>query len=186
MNDQRIIELFWERHESAISVTADKYGKYCHTIAYNILYNYFDAEECVNDTYLGAWNGIPPQKPKNLAAFLGKITRNLAINRYNRHKTSKRGNGQIEIVLSEVENCIPDIKGIEQAMDEEHLVAVINRFLRAQHKTKRKLFVQRYWYMYPIREIAEMHNMSESKVKTILYRMRVELKQNLEKEEIYL
>lgn len=186
MDDKRIIELFWERHESAISVTADKYGKYCHTIAYNILFNHLDAEECVNDTYLGAWNGIPPKKPDNLTAFLGKITRNLAINRYNRHNTSKRGKGQIEIVLSEVENCIPDIKGVEQALDEAHLVSVINRFLRAQHKTKRNLFVQRYWYMYPIREISEMHNMSESKVKSILYRMRVELKQNLEKEEIYL
>lgn len=78
MNDQKIIELFWERHESAISVTAEKYGKYCHTIAYNILFNHFDAEECVNDTYLGAWNSIPPQKPGNLTAFLGKIVRNLA------------------------------------------------------------------------------------------------------------
>ena len=81
MDDKRIIELFWERHESAISVTADKYGKYCHTIAYNILYNHLDAEECVNDTYLGAWNGITPKKPDNLTAFLGKSTRNLAINR---------------------------------------------------------------------------------------------------------
>lgn len=92
----------------------------------------------------------------------------------------------MEIVLSELENCIPDISGVETAMDEAHLVAVINNFLRAQHKTKRNLFVQRYWYMYPVREIAEMHDMSESKVKAILYRMRVELKKNLEKEEIYL
>lgn len=92
----------------------------------------------------------------------------------------------MEIVLSELENCIPDVSGVETAMDEAHLVAVINNFLRAQHKTKRNLFVQRYWYMYPIREIAEMHDMSESKVKAILYRMRVDLKKNLEKEEIYL
>lgn len=186
MNDQKIIELFWERHESAISATAEKYGKYCHTVAYNILFNHFDAEECVNDTYLGAWNSIPPQKPGNLTAFLGKIARNLDINRYKRQSAAKRGKGQVEIVLSELENCIPDIKGIEEAVDEAHLVAVINRFLYAQHKTKRNLFVQRYWYMYPIREIAEMHDMSESKVKSILYRMRVELKTNLEKEEIYL
>ena len=155
-------------------------------IAYNILFNHFDAEECVNDTYLGAWNSIPPQKPGNLTAFLGKITRNLAINRYKRQSAAKRGNGQVEIVLSELENCIPDVSGVETAMDEAHLVAVINNFLRAQHKTKRNLFVQRYWYMYPVREIAEMHDMSESKVKAILYRMRVDLKKNLEKEEIYL
>lgn len=105
MNDQKIIELFWERHENAISVTAGKYGKYCHTIAYNILFNHFDAEECVNDTYLGAWNSIPPpQKPGNLTAFLGKIARNLAINRYKRQSAAKRGNGQVE---KESKSCLP-------------------------------------------------------------------------------
>ena len=88
--------------------------------------------------------------------------------------------------MSELENCMPDISGVETTMDEAHLVAVINNFFRAQHKTKRNLFVQSYWYMYPVREIAEMHDMSESKVKAILYRMRVDLKKNLEKEEIYL
>ena len=186
MNDHEIIALFFERQENAISATAEKYGKYCHAIAYNILFNHLDAEECVNDTYLGAWNGIPPQKPSNLTAFLGKITRNLAINRYKYHSAVKRGSGQIEIVLSEIENCIPNIKGIEETLDEAHLVAVINRFLHAQNKTKRNVFVQRYWYMYPICEIATMHDMSESKVKSILYRMRIELKQNLEKEGIVL
>ena len=91
MNDHEIIALFFARQENAISATADKYGNYCHAIAYNILFNNSDAEECVNDTYLGAWNSIPPQKPNNLAAYLGKITRNLALNRYKRNTVAKRG-----------------------------------------------------------------------------------------------
>ena len=97
MNDQEIIALFWARQESAISATADKYGRYCHSIAYNILYNHFDAEECVNDTYLGAWNSIPPQKPNNLSAYLGRITRNFALNRYKRNTVAKRGSGEVEV-----------------------------------------------------------------------------------------
>ena len=186
MDDKQIVELFFERDEQALRAVEQKYGGLCFCVANNILHSRSESEECVNDTYLGAWNSIPPQKPGNLTAFLGKITRNLAINRYKRQSAAKRGNGQVEIVLSELENCIPDISGVETAMDEAHLVALINNFLRAQHKTKRNLFVQRYWYMYPVREIAEMHDMSESKVKAILYRMRVDLKKNLEKEGIYL
>lgn len=91
MNDQEIIALYWAKEERAISATAEKYGGYCHTIAYNILCDHFEAEECVNDTYLGAWNSIPPQRPNRLAAFLGKITRNLALNRYKRNHAAKRG-----------------------------------------------------------------------------------------------
>ena len=101
MNDQKIIALYWAKEERAISATAEKYGNYCHIIAYNILYDYFDAEECVNDAWLGAWNSIPPQKPDNLAAYLGKITRNLALNRWKRNSVAKRGSGQVEIALSE-------------------------------------------------------------------------------------
>lgn len=186
MNDQEIIALFWSRKESAIFATAEKYGKYCHTIAYNILYDHFDAEECVNDTYLGAWNSIPPKKPDKLTAFLGKITRNIALNRYKRNSAAKRGGGQVEIALSELENCIPDIKRVEQITEEKLLVSVINRFLRAQSKLKRNVFVLRYWYFYPICDIADMCGMSESKIKSLLFRMRNELKKNLEKEEIYL
>ena len=96
MNDQEIIALYWAKEERAISATAEKYGSYCHAIAYNILYDRFDAEECVNDTYLGAWNSIPPQRPNRLAAFLGKITRNLALNRYKRNHAAKRSGGQVE------------------------------------------------------------------------------------------
>lgn len=186
MNDQEIIALFWAKKETAISATADKYGNYCHTIAYNILYNRLDAEECVNDTYLGAWNSIPPQKPKILSAFLGKITRNLALNRYKHNSAAKRGNGQVELALSELKNCIPDKKCVEKTVEDALLVSVINRFLYAQTKTKRNIFLLRYWYLYPIRDIAEMYDVTESKIKSVLFRMRNELKKNLEKEEIYL
>ena len=186
MNDQEIIALYWAKEERAISATAEKYGSYCHTIAYNILYDRFEAEECVNDTYLGAWNSIPPQRPSRLAAFLGKITRNLALNRYKRNHAAKRGGGQVEIALSELENCIPNVKGVEQVVEEALLVSVINRFLYAQAKTKRNIFILRYWFLYPIRDIADMYGERESKIKALLFRMRNELKKLLEKEDIYL
>lgn len=175
-----------QNKECAISATAEKYGNYCYTIAYNILYDHFEAEECVNDTYLGAWNSIPPQRPNRLPAFLGKITRNLALNRYKHKKTAKRGGRQVEIALSELENCIPDAVGVEQIAEESFLVSVINRFLYAQTKTKRNIFILRYWYLYPIRDIAEMYGERESKIKALLFRMRNELKEILKKEEIYL
>ena len=107
MRDHEIIELYWARNESAIAATAEKYGNYCHTIAYNILRNKEDAEECSNDTYLGAWNSIPPQRPNRLSIYLGKITRNLALNRYKRYTAEKRGHGQVVLALSELEACVP-------------------------------------------------------------------------------
>lgn len=110
MNDNQIIDLFWAKNQLAISATAEKYGSYCFSVAYNILYDRLDSEECVNDTYLGAWNSIPPQKPNRLLAFLGKITRNLALNRYKRNRAAKRGNGQVEIALSELEKCHSRLK----------------------------------------------------------------------------
>ena len=131
-------------------------------------------------------NSIPPQRPNRLAAFLGKITRNLALNRYKRNHAAKRGGGQVEIALSELENCIPDVKGVEQVAEEALLVSVINRFLFAQTKTKRNIFILRYWFLYSIRDIADMYGERESKIKSLLFRMRNELKKFLEKEDIYL
>ena len=185
MNDQEIIALFWARQESAISATADKYGRYCHSIAYNILYNHFDAEECVNDTYLGAWNSIPPQKPNNLSVYLGRITRNFALNRYKRNTVAKRGSGEVEVALSELENCIPDDTGIEQITEDALLVSVIDRFLYAQSRTNRNIFIRRYWYLCSIRDIADSYKMSESTVKSLLFCMRNELRKNLDKEGTY-
>lgn len=127
-----------------------------------------------------------PQRPNRLAAFLGKITRNLALNRYKRNHAAKRSGGQVEIALSELENCIPDVKGVEQVEEEALLVSVINRFLFAQTKTKRNIFIIRYWFLYSIRDIADMYGERESKIKALLFRMRNELKKYLEKEDIYL
>ena len=186
MDDKQILELYNERSETAISETADKYGKYCHYIAYNILYNIQDSEECVNDTYLKAWQTIPPHYPNKLSTYLGKITRNLALNRYKYYNRQKRGEGQTELVLDELLECVPAAESPEQAVEEKILVEVLNRFLDDLPEEKMKIFMRRYWYMSPIKEIADDLEMGESKVKMILSRSRSKLKQILEKEGIIL
>ncbi|MBQ3027554.1 MAG: RNA polymerase sigma factor, partial [Lachnospiraceae bacterium] len=182
MDDRQIIELYNERSEAAISATADKYGKYCYSVAYHILYNEQDSEECVNDTYLRTWETIPPQCPVNLPAFLGKITRNLALNRYRYYVREKRGCGQIPLVLDELQECVPAVNSTEQAVEEKHLVEVLNRFTHELPVEKRMMFVRRYWYLSSIGEIAEDFEISEGKVKMTLLRIRNKLKQTLEKE----
>lgn len=184
MKDGEIIGLYWERSENAIAETGKKYGRYCHTIAYNILHNDEDAEECVNDTYWRAWQAIPPQTPNCLSAFLGKITRNLSLNRYKRSVTQKRGIGQTALVLSELEDCIPAENNVEQASDEKCLVESIEKFLYAQPKYKRSIFIRRYWYVSAIKELADEYGMSESKIASMLLRMRNQLKRYLEREGI--
>ena len=186
MEDQQIIELFNEHSETAISETAKKYGKYCYTIAYHILYNEQDSEECVNDTYFKTWEAIPPQYPNKLAAFLGKITRNIALNRYRYYIRQKREKNQVTLALEELQECIPDSNSIEQAIEEKYLIEVINRFLYDLPKEKRMIFLRRYWYLSSIQEIAGDYEMSESKVKMTLLRVRNKLKQLLEKEGIIL
>lgn len=186
MDDRQIIELYNERSETAISETADKYGKYCFYIAYHILYNEQDSEECVNDTYLRAWEAIPPQCPNKLSAFLGKITRNLALNRYRYYMREKRRMEQTSLVLDELQECVPAFDNTEQAVEEKLLVEVLNRFLYGLPVEKRMMFLRRYWYMSSIREIAEDYEISEGKVKMTLFRIRNKLKQTLEKEGIVL
>ena len=186
MDDRQIIELYHERSETAISETADKYGKYCFYIAYHILYNEQDSEECVNDTYLRAWGAIPPHYPNNLSAFLGKITRNLALNRYRYYMREKRRMEQTSLVIDELQECVPAFDNTEQAVEEKLLVEVLNRFLYGLPVEKRMMFLRRYWYMSSIREIAEDYEISEGKVKMTLLRIRNKLKQTLEKEGIVL
>lgn len=182
MKDQQIIALYWSRSEMAISETANKYENYCHTIAFNILHDHEDSEECVNDTYLNAWNTIPPQHPGKLVAFLGKITRNLALNRWERYNTEKRGRGQVPLVLEELRECIPASENAEQIADELALVEILNRFIGSLPKDRRKIFMRRYWYVDTIKTIAQGCAMSESAVKMSLLRSRNELKGLLEKE----
>ncbi len=186
MKDHEIIGLYWERKENAISATAEKYGKYCYSISYNILHNNEDAEECVNDTYLRAWKSMPPQRPKLLSAYLGKITRNLSLNRFKHYTAKKRGHGQAQLVLSELEDCIPTKTSLEQIVEEKILVSSINHFLYALPEQKRNIFICRYWYLFSIRDIAEKYKMSENKITTLLFRMRKKLKLHLEKEGISL
>ena len=184
MDDRQIIALYNERSEAALSETATKYGKYCRTIAYNILLNEEDSEECVNDTWLRAWEAIPPQCPERLSAFLGKITRNLALNRYKHNNREKRGGGQTLLVLEELAECVSGADSTEEAAAEALLVDVLNRFLEGLPAEKRKIFMRRYWYMSSVKEIAEDFGLSESKVKMTLLRLRNKLKQTLEKEGI--
>ena len=186
MDDIQIIELYHERSETAISETAKKYGKYCYTIAYHILYNEQDSEECVSDTYLRTWEVIPPQYPNKFSAFLGKITRNLALNRYRYYVSQKRGRGQVTLALEELQECVPASDSIERVVEEKYLIEIMNRFLHDLHKEKRMIFLRRYWYLSSIQEIAADYGMSESKVKMTLFRVRNKLKQVLEKEGIAL
>ena len=182
LEDQEIIQLFWNRSENAIIQTTEKYGKYCFTIAWNILYNREDSDECVNDTFLHAWNAIPPQKPGILKAFLGKITRNLALNRYESYHTLKRGAGQVSYCLEELAECIADTSDTESVVDRMALTECLNNFLATLKAEERTIFVRRYWYVCSVSDIAKDYGYSESKIKMTLLRTRNKLKEALERE----
>lgn len=184
MDDSGIIALYWERSDRAVEETAEKYGAYCNYIAFAILQNPEDAEECVNDAYLRAWNAIPPQRPEMLRTFLGKIVRNLALNRREKSLANKRGKGQLELVLDELAECISADRRDEQLIDELHLREVLNGFLEGLPPQTRRIFVRRYWYMSPVKEMAAEYGMSESRVAVTLFRTRAKLKTVLEKEGI--
>ena len=186
MDDQMIIDLFWRRSSDAIADTAKKYGNYCYRIAYNVLANTEDSEECVNDTYLKVWESIPPTRPSRFSAFIGKITRHLALNRYAYLTAEKRGGSQIPLALEELSDCIPDHKTPAQIVEEKELGKVINQFLGDLPTESRKIFLQRYWNVMSVKDIAEMYGITESKVKMSLMRTRQKFKRFLEKEGIEL
>ncbi len=175
MNDQQIVALYIQRDEQAISATSEKYGSYCTSIAKNILGSNEDAEECVNDTYLHAWNSIPPHKPNVLSTFLGKITRNLSLNKYKHETAEKRGGCQLTIVLDELSDYISDKDDVEQEVDRKELVSAINSFLATLSTDKRNIFVCRYWYFDSISDIGNRFNMTENNVSVILNRLRTKL-----------
>ena len=186
MEDNQIIQLYFERSEDAISQTAVKYGKYCHTIAYNILHNFEDSEECVNDTYWKAWGIIPPHRPKRLAAFLGKITRNLSLDMYRHYTADKRGGSEMAIALDELGDCVSSVESMDDYTEKKVLVDALNNFLASLSAEHRKIFMRRYWYVSSVKEIAEDYSITESKVKMSLLRSRNQLKAVLEKEGIAL
>jgi len=182
MEDSQIISLYFARSEQAIQETDAKYGGYCYSIAYNILVSREDAEETVSDTYLSAWNAMPPRKPPALAAFLGKITRNISIDRWRKSRAFKRGGGQMQIALEELGECVSGGESAEDAAVRKEILASLNRFCASLNSTERKIFLCRYWYLDPMEEIAEKSGFSVSKVKSMLYRIRKRLNAQLERE----
>ena len=182
MKDNEIIELYWNRDEAAIAATADTYGNYCYAIAYNILCNNEDAEECVNDTYLKAWNTMPSNKPKRLAPYLGKLTRWLSLNRLRDQDCLKRGNGELPLVLDELAETLDSGVDTEKEIELRELNREIRRLLKKLDKEERDVFLCRYWYIASIAEIAEKSGFTESKVKTMLHRTRKKLLKQLQEE----
>lgn len=182
MEDQKIVSLYWERNENAIVETHKKYGKYCYVIAYNILHSHEDSEECVNDTWNGAWNSMPPEKPTKLQCFLARITRNIAIDRYRYDYAQKRG-AEIDSAIDEYWECIPNK---DAPIDEElALKEAINGFLAKLDTRERIIFMRRYWYSMSVKDIADGMELSETHVSVILHRTRRKFKDHLTKEGIF-
>ncbi|MBQ8640363.1 MAG: RNA polymerase sigma factor [Lachnospiraceae bacterium] len=184
MKDSSIINLFWKRDETAIRETERKYGHYLLKIAYNVLANHEDSEESVNDTYLKTWDSLPPHRPEILSAYLGKIARETAIDKLRKRSARKRGGSEYMLSLSELEDCVSGGESPEQEAEFRELVRLINRYLRKLPKENRDVFICRYYFMDETREIAAYTGCSETKIRSMLYRMRQGLRNNLEKEGI--
>lgn len=184
MEDQRIVELYWERSEQALREPQAKYANYCYAIAYNILGNREDSEESLNDTYLEAWNSMPPHRPTFLSIFLGKITRRISIDKLRHRNAEKRGGGNLTLALEELEDCLSARDDLQKELEFQILADAINRFLESLSDTERRVFLCRYWYVDSIESISEQFGFSPSKVKSMLLRTREKLKKQLQKEEL--
>ncbi len=182
MEDKQIVALYYSRDEQAIAHTAEKYGGYCSSIAKNILQDEQDTEECLNDTWLSAWNSIPPKRPENLAAYLGKLTRSHAIDRWRALHTGKRGGDSVTLALEELEEALPSGSDPEQAVLTDELFQTIHTFLSSLPAAERNVFLCRYWYLDGIAAISRNFGFRESKTKTMLYRIRKKLQRFLQKE----
>lgn len=183
MDDHKIIELYWERDETAIQETALRYGGLCAQIAQNILSSREDSEECVNDTYLALWNAIPDQRPKIFSAFIGRITRNLALKRYDYISAAKRSSSATAS-LEELGDCVSGTDSVVSELERRRIQNAIDTFLWAQSDAKRTVFIRRYWYFDSIERISRRTGFSESKVRSMLYELRRKLRAYLESEEI--
>ncbi len=181
MEDGRIVQLYWDRDQRAIPETEGKYGKLLHSISWNLLHSREDAEECVNDTYLRAWEAIPPARPGAFRIWLGQITRNLSLDRWKSRRAEKRGGGA-EALLGELEDCLPDQRG--RSVEDLELAELLNVFLRGLSREARAAFLRRYWYGESLAEIAGALGCGEGKVKSSLFRSRRALREYLEKEGI--
>ncbi len=183
MDDSGIIELYYAREEQAIKETDIKYGPFCRAIALNILSVREDAEECVNDTWHVAWNRMPPDLPQSLKAFLGRITRNLSISRFRANRAQKRYDG-MEILLSELDDCVPDVCGVEEVADANELSELISKWLNGLHVDDSTLFVRRYWYGEAVKDLARKWNCTPNKMAQRMLILRRDLKAFLEKEGV--
>ena len=186
MTDEQIVECYWNRDENAITFTQEKYEHYLIKIAYNILFDLKDSKESVNDTYFAAWESIPPQRPTLLSTYLGKITRRISIDIYRKKHRKKREGSQYELSLEELKDCLSDKNTPDEEFSAKLLGEKINDFLKTLSVGKRNIFIGRYYFLDSISEIANYCHMSESRVKTNLFRTRKALKEYLEKEGFYL
>ncbi|MBE6875452.1 MAG: sigma-70 family RNA polymerase sigma factor [Ruminococcus sp.] len=182
MDDMQIIELYFARSQDAVRETQKEYGVYCFSIADNILHNQQDDEECVSDTWLRAWNAIPPQKPSRLKLFLGKITRNLAFDKYRQKTAGKRGNGEFSAVLDELEECIASPDDVEKSFDAKLLRQGLNIFLKSLPQRERQIFLKRYFYAESVKSIAGEFQITANHCTVILKRVRKKLQTYLEQE----
>ena len=182
MEDKKIVDLYWARSETAISETQTKYGKLLYGISFSLLSSREDAEECVNDTYIAAWNSMPDERPEYLCAFLCKIDRRISINKYNSLHRKKRGGA--DMIIEELTECIPSGDDVQGSYENKRLTEAINRFLEGLDTEKRVVFVKRYFYSSSLDEISRQMNISQAKVKSMLFRMREQLYKILEREEL--
>ena len=182
VKDSEIVDLYWARDERAVAETEAKYGPYCLAIAGNILADREDARECVNDTWLGAWNAMPDARPSILSAFLGKITRRLALDRWRAKYAAKRGGGETPLVLDELAECVPAAGGPEDELAVKELAGAVNSFVRALPPVEMGVFLRRYWYLESVKDLSQRLGFSQSKVKSMLARTRKKLRAYLEKE----
>ena len=185
MEDERIVDLYWARDERAVTETEHKYGGYCRAIARNILTDEEDTRECVNDTWLGAWNAMPEDRPARLGAYLAAITRRVALNRWKAARTQNRGGGETPLVLEELSECVPGGESAEAALEAKELGRAVAAFVRALPDTERRVFLCRYWYLDSIADIAGTFGFSQSKIKSMLARTRKKLLTYLRKEGFY-
>lgn len=185
MDDKEIVELYYKWDEGAIAATQKKYGAYLYRIAVHITAHPSTSEECVNDTYLGAWNSIPPQRPAVLQTYLGKMTRRISIDRYRKNAAAKRGGNEVALSINELEECIPAMSLVEQEIESRQLSETINTFLGTLPLEKRRAFLLRYWYSLSIKEISDLLGASETKIRNMLSRTRKELKVYLVKEGLF-
>lgn len=184
MEDSAIIDLYWQRDQSAISETDVKYGSFLRNISWNILRSHGDAEECVNDTYLRTWNAIPPTRPSAFQAWLGRIARNLSLDRWKQSKAQKRGGDSMEILLGELDECVPAPRGTEQALEDQELADLISAFLQTLPAESRIIFLQRYWCGQDLDDIARKLDCGQGKVKSSLFRTRKALRAYLRQEGV--